>query len=229
MVYGNGLENRHTGNRIVSSNLTLTANINSMSKILNLRKKQGEESQSPKPKITFTKRSVTPVQKVIAESPAKTKLPHNPPHLSWDAPSFYFNPQKRYLALTVIALIAGGGGLVFFTGDKLTAIFLLLSSLVLILYSNKRPEINKIIIDQKGVAIGETIYYYKELKSFWIHYNPGDIKELSLESRKWYLPHIKVSIVNKNPLDIRSLVINFIPEREHEHSIVDIIARKIGL
>ncbi len=119
--------------------------------------------------------------------------------------------------------------MLFWQKDTLTAIFLVLSSLILILYSNKRPEISRITVDQKGIAIGDTLHYYKDLRSFWLHYDPGNAKELSLESKKWYLPYVKVSIENNNPLEIRSLMINFLPEKEHEHSLVDIIARKIGL
>ena len=153
----------------------------------------------------------------------------HPPEITWEASSFYFNPQKRYLSLTVIALVAGGGGILFFRGDMLTAIFLLLCSLILILYAGKSPEVSKISINQRGIAIGETVYYYKDLRSFWIHYEPGSLKELSLEAKKWYMPYVKVSIENKNPLVMRSLLVNFIPEKEHEHSLVDIISRKIGL
>lgn len=153
----------------------------------------------------------------------------SPPQISWDAPSFYFNTEKRYLSLVISALALGGGGMLIFQRDTLTAIFLLLSSLVLILYSNKRPEVSRIIVDQSGVTIGDAVHYYRDLKSFWIHYHPGSIKELSLEFKKWYIPHVKVSIENKNPVIIRSLMINFLPEKEHETSLVDVISRKIGL
>jgi hypothetical protein len=190
-----------------------------MIKVLDLRNKQKRPVAKEPIKIA-PKREATPV-----------KIPENQerPQISWEAPSFYFNPQKKYLALLVIALTLGGGGMLFFKRDTLTAIFMLLSSLVLILYSNKRPEISKIKIDQTGVTVGDVLYYYKDLRSFWIHYDPGNIKELSLESRRWYMPYVKVSIENKNPLMIRSLLVNFMVEREHEHSLVDIIARKIGL
>ncbi len=119
--------------------------------------------------------------------------------------------------------------MLYFGKDKLTAIFMVLASLVLILYSTRRPEISRIHIDQGGVAIGNAMYYYKDLRSFWIHYNPGELKELSLEAKKWYMPYVTVSIENKNPLLIRSLLINFLPEKEHEHSLIDIIAKRMGL
>ena len=191
-----------------------------MTQILDLRKKQKRDvGIRESPKNQPKKETAVPV------SPIKPVHPQ----ISWEAPSFYFNPQKRYLSLLITALALAGGAMLFWQKDTLTAIFLVLSSLVLILYSNKRPEISRIIVNQKGITVGDTLHYYKDLRSFWIHYDPGSSKELSLESKKWYMPYIKVSIENNNPLDIRSLMINFLPEKEHENSLVDIIARKIGL
>ena len=109
------------------------------------------------------------------------------------------------------------------------AIFLILASLVLILYSKKLPEISKISISQNGVAIGDKIYFYKDLRSFWIHYDPGEVKELSLELRKWHMPYLKILIEKENPVAIRSFLIKFLKEKEHENSLIDIISRKIGL
>ncbi len=202
-----------------------------MTQVLDLRKKQKPPVKEP-PKKILKKEGGSSSLKAVAKIPAKIpSLPPNkqPPRISWQAPSFYFNPQKKYLSLVIIALALGGGGLLFFGQDTLTSIFLLLSSLVLVLYSTKRPEISRIVIDQRGVVIGDVMYYYRDLKSFWINYDPGNLKELSLESKKWYMPYVTVSIENNNPLTVRSLLINFLPEREHEHSLVDIISRKIGL
>ena len=161
--------------------------------------------------------------------PVKREETKSSPHFEWQAPSFYYNPQKKYLALVVIALMAGAVALLFFDRDMLLAIFLMLSSLVLVLYTNKKPDMSKISVDQTGISINDRVYYYKELKSFWIDYNPHGPKELSLEARKWYLPHIKVSLEQEDPIELRSLMINFVPERVHEQSLVDFIARKLGL
>jgi len=205
-----------------------------MPKVLDLRKKNKTSKTAAKPIIQrpLSKEVVSSVKTQAIKtsiSPAVTLQKQSPPQISWEAPSFYFNPQKRYLSLLIIALSAGGVAMLIFKKDALTAIFLLLSSLVLILYSNKRPEISKITLNQNGINIGEETHYYKDLRSFWIHYSPGMDKELSLESKKWYIPYIKVSIADRNPLIIRSLLINFLPEKEHENSLVDIISKRIGL
>src|SRR3989338_337435 len=203
-----------------------------MARVVDLRKPKKKVEEPPKkieePLVVPREYEKLPEPDVIAE-PVKREETKSSPHFEWQAPSFYYNPQKKYLALVVIALMAGAAALLFFDRDMLLAIFLMLSSLVLVLYTNKKPDMSKISVDQTGISINDRVYYYKELKSFWIDYNPRGPKELSLEARKWYLPHIKVSLEQEDPLELRSLMINFVPERVHEQSLVDFIARKLGL
>jgi len=149
--------------------------------------------------------------------------------ISWPALSFYHNPKKNYIVLAVIALIAGSAGMLFLADDPLAAIFLVLSSFVLILYSNRKPVTRTITIDSQGILIGESGFPYKDLKSFWIDYRPGEDKELSLESKKWYIPYIKIVLGNQNPIKVRAKLIDFLPEKEHERSLADILSKKIGL
>ena len=193
-----------------------------MPKILNLRKKGvpqthkiiSQPPHKPRKEIKFA-------EKVSAENQS--------PQISWEAPSFYYNPQKRYLSLVIGALLAGAVALLIFRYDALTSVFLILSSLVLLLYSKQKPIISKIIVNQSGISVDDIVYHYKELKSFWIEYNHGGPKELSLESAKWYMPYVKVLLNDQNPIEVRSLVINFLPEKEHENSLVDHIGRRLGL
>lgn len=196
-----------------------------MTRIVNLRKPVKEAEQ---PKVQAPEPVIEPVQ-IPKPEPVQTHPVSSPTPFKWEAPSFYYNPQKKYLALIVIALMAGAIGLLFYKQDTLLAIFLILSSLVLLLYSNKKPGVSQVNIDQLGVSIDDKMYYYKELKSFWIDYNPAGLKELSLEAKKWYLPHIKVPLEKENPIELRSLMINFVPERIHEQSLTDQIARKLGI
>ena len=158
----------------------------------------------------------------------KSKEPENN-DMSWQAPSFYRNNSKRYLWMVVTVLFIGAGTMLFTSDDPLTAIFLILSSVVLIIYSNKEPEILDISIDGSGIQVGNNSFLYKELKSFWIDYRPGENKELSVEPKKWYLPYVKVPLENKSPLHVRAHLINFLPEKEHEETLADLIVKKIGL
>jgi len=209
-------------------------------KILNLRKRPAQNSQkireeikiAEKPVVAVKQSELTPPQArqnfVTQNLDGQEQVPEKP-EISWEAPSFYYNPQKRYLSLITVALLAGAAALLIFKYDTLTSIFLILASLVLLLYSKQKPTISKIVVNQSGVLVDDITYYYKDLKSFWIEYNPGGPKELSLELARWYMPYVKVLLNEQNPIEVRSLVINFVPEKEHENSLVDIIGRKLGL
>ena len=207
----------------MSSNLTLTAD---MSKILDLRKK-------PAPGKKFGQPPLKPGEEVaVAQKATKTTQqlsPKDSPHIFWEAPSFYYNPQKRYLSVLIVALLTGAIALLIFKYSTLTSIFLILSSLVLLLYGNQKPTISKISVNQSGILVDDIMYNYKDLKSFWIEYNPGGPKELSIESAKWYMPYVKILLNNQNPVELRSLIISFLPEKEHENSLIDHIGRKLGL
>ncbi len=196
-----------------------------MSRTIDLRKKVKKEE------VSVVRKESLVEEKPKEEAPTLTAAPISEAtkRIEWETPSFYYNPQKRYLALVVIALFCGAGAMLFYRMDTLTAIFLILSSLVLILYANKKPTVFKVVVSHAGVTIDDQAYYYKELKSFWLDYSPHGPRELSLEARKWYMPYVKVSIENQNPVEIRSLMINFIAEREHEKSLIDLMSRKIGL
>ena len=201
-----------------------------MTRIIDLRKKAEKKEMAPIKTESFGVESEKP--KKIEEAPATTiagKPVEITRKIEWEAPSFYYNPQKKYLTLIVIGLFCGAGAMFFYRMDTLTAIFLILSSLVIVLYANKKPTLSKIVVSHAGVTIDDHAYYYKDLKSFWLDYEPNSPKELSLEARKWYMPYIKVSIENQNPVELRSLMINFIAEKEHEKSLVDLISRKLGL
>lgn len=186
-----------------------------MSRTIDLRKKTKNKEVTP---IVKSEEILRPVGSNMANA-----------QFEWEAPSFYYNPQKRYLALVVIGLFCGAGAMLFYHMDSVTVIFLILSSLMLMLYANKKPTMSRIVVNNAGVTIDGYAYYYKELKSFWLDYSPHGPRELSLEAKKWYMPYIKVSIENQNPVEIRSLMINFVTEREHEKSLIDLMSRKIGL
>lgn len=215
-----------------------------MPKILDLRKKsikKPELLQKPREEVRVDKKNAqTPTQPKLTAQQARQGFPEQnlggqeiinaeKLQISWEAPSFYYNPQKRYLSLVIVALLAGAVALIIFRYDTLTSVFLILSSLVLLLYSKQKPTISRITVGQSGILVDDIMYYYKDLKSFWIEYNPGGPKELSLESAKWYMPYVKVLLNDQNPIELRSLIVNFLPEKEHENALVDHIGRRLGL
>ncbi len=202
-----------------------------MTRTVNLKDKNSKNEIATVKKENFVVEAEEPkkIEEIPATPVAEKPTEETKQQIAWKAPSFYHNPQKKYIALIVTVLMAGAGIMFFYSMDILTAISLILSSLVLVLYSAKKPTTSKIVINKNGITVDDRTYHYRELKSFWLDYDPKGLKELSLEAKQWYVPYVKISIENQNPVEIRSLMINFIAEKEHEKSLTDLIVKKIGL
>ena len=79
----------------------------------------------------------------------------------------------------------------------------------------------------KGLKIDENIYAFDHLKSFWIFYDPPEIKFLSIESKKIFMPRIIIPIADENPNKIREFLLKYLPEIEQRESLIDILARRL--
>jgi hypothetical protein len=151
-------------------------------------------------------------------------MPKN--HLKWTAPEFeHYQKSKSWFAITgVIA------GLLFlwalFTKNILFALLIGLSYFSITTYGLKKPREIRLAITPKGVKVNQVLYKFENLKSFWIFYDPPEIKELSLRSKKTIMPYIKIPLGEQNPVEVRKVLIKYLPERKHKESVIDNLARQ---
>ena len=117
----------------------------------------------------------------------------------------------------------------YFGKNVLTAVFFFLVSFVVLIFAFKEKQTVFWEITRHGVAIDTSFFPYQELKSFWIEYQPGFIKEMSLKSKKWYQGYFKIPLREENPLKIREFLLQYLPEERHEDTLVEMISRKLGI
>ena len=187
-----------------------------MVKILDLRKKKKEEliiEIIPAPQI------LEPQVKEFVKSSLTW----------WTSPREISRQATRNRLFFIVGLIGIGLYLMYSAQNILLGITLVIAAVTVFLSTRLPDQSKKIRIDQAGVAINEIKYYFTELDSFWITYYPEGLKELSLKSKKFYAPYLKASLGNTNPLDIRTLMISYLPEKKHEQSFLDILSEKLGL
>ena len=148
-------------------------------------------------------------------------------NIEWTAPEFeqYQKSKSWFIATGIIA------GLLFlwalYTKNFIFALMIGLSYFTIIIYATKKPKEIKLAIIPKGIKIEKTLYEFENLKSFWLFYNPPEIKELSLRSKKTIMPYIKLPLGEQNPVEVRNVLIKYLPERKHKESLVDNLARQI--
>ncbi len=84
------------------------------------------------------------------------------------------------LALFIIAAL-----MQIFQKNVITTIFFGLLGVVILIRAGKKPEVVDFKISPLGIKVGERLYGFREIKSFWIEYSPEiGIREISLQLKK---------------------------------------------
>ncbi len=150
-----------------------------------------------------------------------------PTKLEWAAPEFtrYKKSKSWFVFLALIALAVITAAILL--KNLLFVIVTILATFVVYIYALKKPRKIKFSISGKGIQIDQHIYNFEDLKSFWIFYEPPEVKEISFRSKKIFMPYIKISLGDQNPAEVRKLLLRFLPERKHRESIVDEWTRRI--
>lgn len=109
----------------------------------------------------------------------------------------------------------------------LLGVFAIITGLVITLSGVKKPQKINFSIEEKGVSIGNQLYPYDELESFWIDELP-DKKELILISKKKLMGALKLPLTKTDPDLVKERLLTFLKEKEHEETFTEAIADKLG-
>jgi hypothetical protein len=198
-----------------------------MSQIIDLRKKEAPLEPPKPPIIPVPTVELAPDNEPVIETEDESLVYPETDGIGWWAHLSPPHNKKQTLNIT-IGLVLGAILVIFINQDFLFAIVLVLAAIVLNLNATRPHRPSEIKIHATGVSIDEDRHHYADMKSFWIHYYPN-FKELSIELKKSYTPRIRVPLEDTNPLEVRQAMIAYVPEKEHEHSVLDHIIRLIGI
>jgi len=199
-----------------------------MSQTIDLRKKQS----APKPFLVPKLPEVIPAlsvseEKEVFDLESEPETTQDANAISWTTMMTHV-PSKESAWYIVIILFLGAGAVAYFRQDMLFSIILVLVGIVVALRTYSKPHSSPIHLDRTGIAIDDQKYLYHEVGSFWLDYQPPHTKELSLQFKKVRHAPMRIPLESANPLEIRALMIQFIPEKEHERSTFDHVVRLLG-
>jgi len=150
--------------------------------------------------------------------------------LGWSGPLYIHRPDMKIIVVVSLTLFAIAALMQIFQKNIITTIFFGLLGVVILIRAGKKPEVVDFEINPLGIKVGERLYGFREIKSFWIEYDPAlDIRELSLQLKKWYHTYVKIPIYEQNPVQLRLVLLNFLPEVEHKDTLADTVSRRLGL
>lgn len=159
----------------------------------------------------------------------ETNLNYEPNFISWTCPEIHHELiSHRWRKAIIILLIAMAVLSIVWQGSILSAITFIGLALVTAMHFIHEIKHQRYAIHPKGVLVGDRLYEYKNLSSFWINYDPEGIKELSIEGKGLLSPYIKIPLGDQNPVEIRTALMNYLPEEQHPERIEDFLRRKLG-
>lgn len=148
--------------------------------------------------------------------------------LAWEALEFEPDAGQSVLQITLGALLLIGAAVAIIFRSYLLGLFLVIAAGLVASYAFRKPRSLSLAITGRGVKIENRIYEFRELKSFRIAYDPPLSRDLILESKKTFVPTIRIPLGDADPLRIRETLLRFLPEVEREDSLLDIISKRLG-
>ncbi|MCX6765726.1 MAG: hypothetical protein NT136_02085 [Candidatus Moranbacteria bacterium] len=149
--------------------------------------------------------------------------------LHWRAPEYEIHQWNRkwYLAATLILAAIIVYALI--SNSPIMAITFILVGIVGYLYLQKDPRVLDFMITPEGIIVGDEIYEFENIQSFWIFYKPYVMKVISLRVKGKLVPHVHIPVHDQDPVKIREILLEFIPEKKQELTLVDTIEKVLRL
>ncbi len=140
----------------------------------------------------------------------------------------YSQPQrsKKWYLLTSLVLV----GLIIYallTANFLFALIIVMFGIIIFINQRQQPQKIKFTINPQGIKLGEKEYLYKDLKNFWIIYNPPHIKNLYFTFQASWRPRLTIPLEKQNPLEVRSFLRQYLEEdlEQEDEPLSDILGR----
>jgi len=202
------------------------------------RQAQNTSEENPPDSGTFNG-STTNAVEPISEEPDDSQSPPSdsddtslfaPESVAWRGLRYYKPTSKHRARIIAGGLLVIAALFLLLSADIMAAFLFVLCAGFVIYRASEAAHIAEFEVNIEGVRVDGTIYPYEQIESFWIQYEPEyGIQELSLHMRRRVAPYLKIPIYDQDPVQIRSILIESIPEEQHHETIVDTLIRGLGV
>lgn len=156
---------------------------------------------------------------------------HGKTLISWKF-SEYKNHKRGFLWY-VLAFIIIAGLLLYsvFSVNFLFGVIVILMVIIYFFYFTRQPRKIDLKITEDGIELDGKFYSYKELKKFWVIYDPPKVKNLYLDFKSISKPLISIPLEDQNPVEVRKALLDYLEEdiEKEEESASDGLSRILKL
>lgn len=149
--------------------------------------------------------------------------------VKWQGPDYEIYPKsKRWYAVAglILATIVVYAVL---TNSPLTAIVFILIGIVGYMYLEQDPQLTDFGVSYDGIVVGNEVYEWDDLISFWIFYDPPHTRVISLHMKGKLMPYIHIPLHQVDPVEVREKMMEFIPEIKQEQGMIDVLERLLHM
>ncbi|MEA3322847.1 MAG: hypothetical protein U9Q12_01365 [Patescibacteria group bacterium] len=147
----------------------------------------------------------------------------------WRGPDFERYPHSKrwytWISLAVAAIIFYA----LWTDSIIMAIVFVLIWLVGYLQLSQQPKVIDFAVTYDGILVGDEMYPFEEIKSFWIFYEPPHTRIISLRMKGHLRPYLHIPLHQIDPVLVHEGMIEFIPEERQEQSGIDVVERLLNM
>ena len=149
--------------------------------------------------------------------------------LEWEGPEYEHHPKEKKWYLVASLILSAIIIYALVNNSPIMAITFVLVGIVGYIQLEKKPQILSFKVTYDGILVGDELYHFDNIKSFWIFYQPPHIKILSLSVDAILLPYIHIPVHQIDPVKLREVLLDFIPEKKQKPTIIDTIERVLHI
>jgi hypothetical protein len=111
----------------------------------------------------------------------------------------------------------------------LLIVFTAIATFTVMLLGARPPQTLTYSLLPKGIRLGQQLYPYDNLKSFWVIDEPVERRKIIIESQRFFMPHITIPLPTEvNADEVKQYLLAHLPEQKHDESIADIVGDALG-
>lgn len=111
----------------------------------------------------------------------------------------------------------------------LALVFAAIATFTVMLLGARPPQPITYTLLHRGVRIGQQLYPYDTLKSFWIIEEPAERRKIIVESQRFFMPHIILPLPAELEAEtVKRFLLQYLPEEKHDESIADLVGDALG-
>jgi hypothetical protein len=150
---------------------------------------------------------------------------------SWEFAEFI--KQDRGLAWYIGAGLVGAMLIIYslVTANYLFALIVIITVFIILINSLKEPIKMNFSITEDGLLLEKRFYSFRDIKRFWIIYEPPRVKTIYFDFNSALRPKLSIPLMDQNPLSIRQIALEYLEEdlKEENESGTDALEKLLKL